>query len=70
MDDKEAFAIRAIFNAMFAVGVTARNVEEAEQAIDLAAKMLSYAFKRNVTPEELREKMLLLMEENEGGTVH
>jgi hypothetical protein len=70
MDDKEVFAIRAIMNAMFAVGVTATNVEEALQAIDLAAGMLSYALKRKVTPEEIREKMLLLMEENEGGTVH
>jgi hypothetical protein len=70
MDKKEAFAIRAIFNAMFAVGITARTADEAEQAIELAAWMLSYAFKRKVTSEELREKMLLLMEESESGTRH
>jgi hypothetical protein len=70
MDKKEAFAIRAIFNAMFAVGISAINVEEAEQAIDLAAGMLSYALKRNITPAELREKMLMLMNENDGETVH
>jgi hypothetical protein len=70
MDDREAFAIREIFNAMFAVGVTATNAKEAEEAIDLAAMLLSYALKRDITADELREKMRLLMEENESGTVH
>jgi CRISPR/Cas system CSM-associated protein Csm2 small subunit len=61
MDDKESFAIRAIFNAMFAIGITARNAEEAEQAIDLAAKLLSYALGRDVSSAEIKERMLEMM---------
>jgi hypothetical protein len=50
---------------MFAIGITATNVEEAEQAIDLAAKLLSYALDRDITPDEIKGKMLEMMIEAE-----
>jgi hypothetical protein len=65
MDDKESFAIRAIFDAMFAVGVSARTAKEAEEAVDLAAKLLSWILKRDVEVSEIKERMLLMMMEDE-----
>lgn len=63
--EKEMFALRAIFNAMYAIGVSVRNVEEADQAIGLGAKLMSYALKRKITKSQMRARMIQLMEEHE-----
>lgn len=62
--EREAWALRAIFNAMHAVGVTVTNGDEAEQAMGLAAGMLSYVLQRKVSRDEIRGKMLALIEED------
>lgn len=61
--EKEQFAMRAIFNAMYAIGVSVTNAEEAEQAIDLAAKLMSYALGRKVQVKEVKAKMAALVAE-------
>jgi hypothetical protein len=60
---REAFAIRSLMNVMHAIGVTAHDKKSAEQAIELAAKCLSFILEREVTAHQLVEKMRVLVDE-------
>ena len=60
---REAFAIRSLMNVMHAIGVTAHDQKSAEEAIELAAKCLSFILEREVTAHQLVEKMRVLVDE-------
>ena len=59
---REAYAIRALMHVM-QIGVTAHDKKSAEEAIELAAKCLSFILGREVTAHELVEKMCVLVDE-------
>jgi 2-hydroxychromene-2-carboxylate isomerase len=69
---KEDWALRAIMRAMYVVGISATNADEAYQAIDLAAKLLSAALDRKISADEVRDRMADLIDEYEaqGKTRH
>lgn len=71
-NEKEDWALRAIMRAMYAVGITATNADEACQAIDLAAKLLSAALDRKISADEVRDRMADLIDQHEaqGKTRH
>lgn len=60
---KEDFALRAVFNAMFAIGISVRSADDADHAIDLAAKLMTYALRREVSSDEIKARMAQLIEE-------
>jgi hypothetical protein len=70
---KERIAIRGVFNAICRAGIEINSVEEAEAAMELATRMLSYVTgEPKMTVDELRPKMLSVILEDLAGadTVH
>jgi hypothetical protein len=70
---KERIAIRGVFQAMFRAGIEINSVEEAEAAMELATRMLSYVTgEPKMTTDELKPKMLAVMLEDMASedTVH
>jgi hypothetical protein len=70
---KERVAIRGVFNAICRAGIEVNSVEEAEAAMELAARMLSYVTgEPKMTTDELKPKMLAVMLEDMASedTVH
>jgi hypothetical protein len=65
MNRKERMAIRGVFQAICKTGVEVNSVEEADAAIELAARMLSYVTgEPKMTIDQLKPKMLQLMLED------
>jgi hypothetical protein len=69
---KERIAIRGVFQAICKAGVEINSLEEAEAAMELATRLLSYALNEpKMTTDELKPKMLAVILEDMGaGTVH
>jgi hypothetical protein len=70
---KERIAIRGVFNAICRAGIEINSVEEAEAAMELATRMLSYVTgEPKMTIDELRPKMVSVILEDLAGadTVH